>query len=251
EEVAPCEGAEALAQGAQGSCGCPIPGSVQAQIGHRGLEQPAPVEGVLARGTGWNWSLPTRTILRGWTPICRWRQAAALPPAEVCGPVSTGHGPAARPQRRGSCPARGGRPAPQALPPVTPAPKHSPSPATRTSRCRGPSHRSAPAANGHRAPPNLRPAPRNRFPGATRNWRWPRRVRAGRGAAPGAMFVTVAALAKSKSKYILVRMKSAAETGYCFNVRRPRLQQKLVLYKYDPIAKQRVLFTEMRKIRSI
>ncbi|XP_061223217.1 large ribosomal subunit protein bL33m isoform X2 [Neopsephotus bourkii] len=52
-------------------------------------------------------------------------------------------------------------------------------------------------------------------------------------------------------RYILVRMKSAAETGYCFNVRRLRLQEKLVLYKYDPIAKQRVLFTEKRKIRSL
>ncbi|XP_075002941.1 large ribosomal subunit protein bL33m isoform X2 [Calonectris borealis] len=79
------------------------------------------------------------------------------------------------------------------------------------------------------------------------------------------MFLTVAALAKSKSKnkhskagcfrevkkYILVRMKSAAETGYCFNVRRLRLQEKLVLLRYDPIAKKRVLFTEKRKIRSI
>ncbi|KAL9863644.1 large ribosomal subunit protein bL33m isoform 1-T1 [Geothlypis trichas] len=51
--------------------------------------------------------------------------------------------------------------------------------------------------------------------------------------------------------YILVRMKSAAETGYCFNIRRLRLQEKLVLLRYDPIAKQRVLFTEKRKIRSV
>ncbi|XP_016152743.1 PREDICTED: 39S ribosomal protein L33, mitochondrial isoform X2 [Ficedula albicollis] len=58
-------------------------------------------------------------------------------------------------------------------------------------------------------------------------------------------------VAKSKSKYILVRMKSAAETGYCFNIRRLRLQEKLVLLRYDPIAKQRVLFTEKRKIRSV
>uniref|UniRef100_A0A8C6JQC2 Uncharacterized protein n=1 Tax=Melopsittacus undulatus TaxID=13146 RepID=A0A8C6JQC2_MELUD len=36
--VLPWEGAEALAQGAQRSCGCPIPGSVQGQVGHRGLE---------------------------------------------------------------------------------------------------------------------------------------------------------------------------------------------------------------------
>ncbi|NXO01869.1 RM33 protein, partial [Rhinopomastus cyanomelas] len=51
--------------------------------------------------------------------------------------------------------------------------------------------------------------------------------------------------------YIMVRMKSMAETGYGFNVRRLRLQDKLVLYKYDPIAKQRVLFTEKKKIRSM
>uniref|UniRef100_A0A8C3R4X2 Ribosomal protein L33 n=1 Tax=Cyanoderma ruficeps TaxID=181631 RepID=A0A8C3R4X2_9PASS len=37
--------------------------------------------------------------------------------------------------------------------------------------------------------------------------------------------------------YILVRMKSAAETGYCFNIRRLRLQEKLVLLRYDPIGK--------------
>uniref|UniRef100_A0A8C6N9K3 Large ribosomal subunit protein bL33m n=2 Tax=Melopsittacus undulatus TaxID=13146 RepID=A0A8C6N9K3_MELUD len=107
------------------------------------------------------------------------------------------------------------------------------------------------AASRHaHAPPPLRPlpAPRNRSSGLTRKWR---RQRRGRRAAAGAMFVTVAALAKSKSKYILVRMKSAAETGYCFNVRRLRLQDKLVLYRYDPIAKQRVLFTEKRKIRSL
>uniref|UniRef100_U3K8E9 Uncharacterized protein n=1 Tax=Ficedula albicollis TaxID=59894 RepID=U3K8E9_FICAL len=39
------------------------------------------------------------------------------------------------------------------------------------------------------------------------------------------------------SLYILVRMKSAAETGYCFNIRRLRLQEKLVLLRYDPIGK--------------
>ncbi|KAM9382714.1 large ribosomal subunit protein bL33m [Phaethornis superciliosus] len=65
------------------------------------------------------------------------------------------------------------------------------------------------------------------------------------------MFLTVATLAKSKSKYVLVRMKSAAETGYGFNIRRLRQQEKLVLLRYDPIAKQRVLFTEKKKIRSL
>ena len=51
-QVLPCEGAEALAQGAQRSCGCPIAGSVQGQVGHRGLEQAALVKGVPARGRG-------------------------------------------------------------------------------------------------------------------------------------------------------------------------------------------------------
>ena len=51
EEILPCEGGEALAQVAQRSCGCPIPGSVQGQVG-RGLEQPGLVEGVPAHGRG-------------------------------------------------------------------------------------------------------------------------------------------------------------------------------------------------------
>uniref|UniRef100_A0A8B9F2S9 NudC domain-containing protein 3 n=1 Tax=Amazona collaria TaxID=241587 RepID=A0A8B9F2S9_9PSIT len=67
-EAVPCEGAEALAQGAQRSCGCPIPGSAQGQVGHRGLEHPAlwkgslPVAGVGA-GAALR-SLPTQTPLR-------------------------------------------------------------------------------------------------------------------------------------------------------------------------------------------
>uniref|UniRef100_A0A452GQR3 Large ribosomal subunit protein bL33m n=1 Tax=Gopherus agassizii TaxID=38772 RepID=A0A452GQR3_9SAUR len=38
-------------------------------------------------------------------------------------------------------------------------------------------------------------------------------------------------------RYILVRMVSAAGTGYCYNIKRARLQEKLVLLKYDPIGK--------------
>jgi len=62
-----CEVGEALAQVAQRSCGCPLTGSAQGQVG-RGLEQPGPVEGVPAhgRGVGTGWSvrsLPTQTIL--------------------------------------------------------------------------------------------------------------------------------------------------------------------------------------------
>ena len=51
EEILPCEGGEALAQVAQRSCGCPLPGSVQGQVG-RGFEQPGLVEGVPAHGRG-------------------------------------------------------------------------------------------------------------------------------------------------------------------------------------------------------
>ena len=48
------EGGEALEQVAQRSCGCPLPGSVQGQVGC-GSEQPGLVEGVAAHdGGGWN-----------------------------------------------------------------------------------------------------------------------------------------------------------------------------------------------------
>ena len=51
EEILPCEGGEALAQVAQRSCGCPLPGRVQGQVG-RGFGQPGLVEGVPAQGRG-------------------------------------------------------------------------------------------------------------------------------------------------------------------------------------------------------
>jgi len=46
-----CEGGEALAQVAQRSCGCPLPGSVRGQAGW-GFEQPGLVEGVPGHGRG-------------------------------------------------------------------------------------------------------------------------------------------------------------------------------------------------------
>ncbi|KAI5102630.1 39S ribosomal protein L33, mitochondrial [Silurus meridionalis] len=49
------------------------------------------------------------------------------------------------------------------------------------------------------------------------------------------MFLTAVNLAKSKSKTVLVQMMSAAGTGYCFNTKRGRLREKLVLRKHDPI----------------
>ncbi|CAM9222639.1 unnamed protein product, partial [Bubo scandiacus] len=51
EEILSCEGGETLAQVAQRSCGCPLPGSVQGQVG-RGFDQCDLVEGVPAHGRG-------------------------------------------------------------------------------------------------------------------------------------------------------------------------------------------------------
>ena len=66
EEILYCEGGETLEQVAQRSCGCPIPGSVQSQVGW-GFEQPDLAEGVRAHGRGVGTrslrSLPTQTIL--------------------------------------------------------------------------------------------------------------------------------------------------------------------------------------------
>ncbi|XP_053162119.1 39S ribosomal protein L33, mitochondrial [Hemicordylus capensis] len=66
-----------------------------------------------------------------------------------------------------------------------------------------------------------------------------------------AMFLTAATFAKAKSKYILVRMLSEAGTNFAFNIRRKRLQDKLVMLRYDPLVKARVLFREQKKIRSL
>uniref|UniRef100_A0A4W5RRQ5 Large ribosomal subunit protein bL33m n=1 Tax=Hucho hucho TaxID=62062 RepID=A0A4W5RRQ5_9TELE len=51
------------------------------------------------------------------------------------------------------------------------------------------------------------------------------------------MFLTAVNLAKAKSKTVLVQMVSAAGTGYCFNTKRNRLREKLVLRKNDPLGK--------------
>jgi len=54
-EILHHEGAEALAQVAQRSCGCPIAGRVQGQVG-RGFEHPGLVEAVPAHGRGLDWT---------------------------------------------------------------------------------------------------------------------------------------------------------------------------------------------------
>jgi len=50
-EILHYEGGEALAQVAQRRCGCPLPGSVQGQVGC-GFEQPGVAEDVPAHGRG-------------------------------------------------------------------------------------------------------------------------------------------------------------------------------------------------------
>ncbi|XP_024408372.2 large ribosomal subunit protein bL33m [Desmodus rotundus] len=65
------------------------------------------------------------------------------------------------------------------------------------------------------------------------------------------MFLSAVSFAKSKSKNILVRMVSQAGTGYSFNAKRRRLQEKLTLLHYDPVVKTKVLFVEQKKIRSL
>jgi len=62
-----CEGGEAPEQVSQRSCGCPLHGSVQGQVGW-GFEQPGLVEGVPAHGRGvgttqCSRSLVTQTVL--------------------------------------------------------------------------------------------------------------------------------------------------------------------------------------------
>ena len=67
KEIGYYEAGEALEQVAQRSCGCPLPGSIQDQVG-LGFEQPGVVEGVPAysRGIGTIWSLrslPAQIVL--------------------------------------------------------------------------------------------------------------------------------------------------------------------------------------------
>uniref|UniRef100_A0A803T710 39S ribosomal protein L33, mitochondrial n=1 Tax=Anolis carolinensis TaxID=28377 RepID=A0A803T710_ANOCA len=41
-----------------------------------------------------------------------------------------------------------------------------------------------------------------------------------------------------ESRYILVRMLSEAGTGYAFNIKRARLDEKRVMLRYDPFGKK-------------
>lgn len=56
-------------------------------------------------------------------------------------------------------------------------------------------------------------------------------------------------MAKAKSTRTMVKLVSAAKTGYekWFNI--PRSQQKLNLILYDPVARRHCLFSEDKKRR--
>lgn len=51
----------------------------------------------------------------------------------------------------------------------------------------------------------------------------------------------------SQYRMIVVRLMSAAGTGFFYTVRKPRLKEKMVLRKYDPVVRQHVLFVEQKK----
>jgi len=61
EEILLSEGCEALAWVVQRSCGCPLPGSVQGQVGWA-FEHPGLVEGVIAHGRGGGMRWSTRSL---------------------------------------------------------------------------------------------------------------------------------------------------------------------------------------------
>eukprot|EP00037_Helgoeca_nana_P011309 m.101423 g.101423 ORF g.101423 m.101423 type:complete len:56 (+) comp20749_c0_seq1:173-340(+) len=54
-------------------------------------------------------------------------------------------------------------------------------------------------------------------------------------------------MAGARSRTIIVRLASAAGTGYFYTTRRPRTAEKIILRKYDPIVRQHVLFKETKK----
>jgi large subunit ribosomal protein L33 len=62
------------------------------------------------------------------------------------------------------------------------------------------------------------------------------------------LFSSTVSLALSKSKRIITRLLSTAETGFTYYTEKSPLKKdiKLSLMKHDPIANKHVLFTEQR-----
>ena len=48
-------------------------------------------------------------------------------------------------------------------------------------------------------------------------------------------------------RVIVVRLMSAAGTGYFYTVRKQRVKARMTLRKYDPVVRQHVLFVEQKK----
>ncbi|EQC37217.1 50S ribosomal protein L33 [Saprolegnia diclina VS20] len=55
-------------------------------------------------------------------------------------------------------------------------------------------------------------------------------------------------MAKGKAKSVIIKLLSAANTGFFYTTRKnPRnMQKKLALRKYDPVVRQHVLFNEAK-----
>lgn len=61
------------------------------------------------------------------------------------------------------------------------------------------------------------------------------------------MCTLIFSVAKGKGKSILVRLVSAAGTGYFYTMRRNRTRaEKLILMKHDPVVNKHVLFVETK-----
>ncbi|KAK3995789.1 hypothetical protein QBC44DRAFT_319412 [Cladorrhinum sp. PSN332] len=52
---------------------------------------------------------------------------------------------------------------------------------------------------------------------------------------------------KAKSRIILVRLISMAQTGFFYTFNRPRTALPMSMIKYDPIIRRRVLFLEQKR----
>ncbi|KAB5566489.1 hypothetical protein GE09DRAFT_292104 [Coniochaeta sp. 2T2.1] len=52
---------------------------------------------------------------------------------------------------------------------------------------------------------------------------------------------------KAKSRIILARLVSMAQTGYFYTFTRPRTALPMSMLKYDPIVRRKVLFLEQKR----
>ncbi|KAM7207479.1 hypothetical protein V8F20_002165 [Naviculisporaceae sp. PSN 640] len=52
---------------------------------------------------------------------------------------------------------------------------------------------------------------------------------------------------KVKSRLIVVRLLSMAQTGYFYTFTRPRVAHPMSMLKYDPIVRRKVLFLESKR----